>query len=371
MTILPIGINKPMPPKRNRRYAFTLLELLIVVTIIAALAALLMPALATAKDRAKTVKCAHTQKQLAGAFTQYLNDNNGFFPYIYPSCWIYPGYSCVAGTEFACTNSCGGGAYCYTSFGWNVLLAPYYGYQTSAIAAWSLRSFCGQGGPPCTACNFDPNIQRTVKAFAPNLQCSANPWPIKVYCDPGYVAYPGVSSAGWVQPVWRMMATSYAMNGNMFPVDFRPGAGPCTNNAGWTKRVNMADIKNPASVALLGEMPWCNWAAPNPPNVWGLAYLPGQWYMTAALTSNSTVASQWRKPTPSTYCNAYVAAWHGSAMNTLFPDGHVERVPQSTLYLYSDQFTKGQAASPGGIFWNDGKPSGWYNNQFPGWNYPN
>ena len=58
------------------RCAFTLIELLVVIAIIAILAALLLPALAAAKQRAHSMMCMSNTKQLMLAWRMYADDNN-------------------------------------------------------------------------------------------------------------------------------------------------------------------------------------------------------------------------------------------------------------------------------------------------------
>ncbi len=108
-SIVPMGSGKALIISK-RVHGFTLIELLVVISIIALLIALLLPALAMAKQEANSIVCAAKLRSLGELTQEYTNTFEGFYPFNYaplhfttPDSW----QSDLIGLEFASAQDTG------------------------------------------------------------------------------------------------------------------------------------------------------------------------------------------------------------------------------------------------------------------------
>lgn len=114
---------------------FSLIELLVVISIISVLASLLLPALKTARDRTKSISCASNLRQQGVAVGMYLND--------YDNCWWHPLFKGTDGSNVL----------------WRVIVAKYTGLCNELTnTSYSKKKSLG-----VMFCPADPSRDTTYK----------------------------------------------------------------------------------------------------------------------------------------------------------------------------------------------------------------
>ena len=190
---------------RSTVRGFTLVELLVVISIIALLIALLLPALARAKQQSLTIACAANLRGIGQMLIEYENTYEGAIPYgdAYSTNW---------------------GFYC--PFTWDILLAAtnrgldpvrYLQFNTAETSSYS-------------------TIQSSGTAFLGTFFCPASTVPPEI----GSTQWSG-SGIGWY---W----SDYSCNPNFFWA-YTPGYGNTV--PGSTMRA--ANVDNPGSVVAVGD----------------------------------------------------------------------------------------------------------------------
>jgi len=151
--------------------AFTLLELLVVIAVIAILIALLLPAVQKVREAASRLSCQNNLKQIGLALHQ-VHDTRGSFPSGYRDHRNFPDYG--------------------PGWGWSVFAMPYLEQQAIVDSLGAPTSILGNGANPVPA---TPQTQQRIAVF--NCPADTGPLTNPFFDQHGKSNYRGVGGSRW------------------------------------------------------------------------------------------------------------------------------------------------------------------------------
>ena len=297
----------PCSPHRRQSRAFTLVELLVVIGIIAILIAILLPALQAARAQAATIKCAASLKDISNAMAMYVNDNKGYLP----AGQVNYQYN-IEGIDFS------------TAFA-----ADVPGQKVADAARWFnligkyvMRS--QSHGAAMTAEDMQQQYQRTVIWGCPTFTgyiVASDPNSLKGGVNRNYPPYAMNRVPAFTATFPDPYGTPHFPG---VPNSIYQFQGSLTANGGkWYKQIHFT---NPSERALLGETRWLFLEARRPGSEAGIPGQPLLQNQTAYNGSNNnTTFDMYRhgKYPPVQSTTAFSPVGGKVAFNILYADGHV------------------------------------------------
>jgi prepilin-type N-terminal cleavage/methylation domain-containing protein len=193
--------------KHRRQCGFTLVELLVVIGIVTVLVSVLLPAIATARHKAKGVQCQANLRTLHQAFTAYCQDNNGrSFAYVTTAQGFWANlllpFGCTPASltcpEAYDTNGTGVGA---ANVAWGGLNNPYASRIGSNPGSYGFNGWLYEAAPPAPAQQLPSPANTAYWHLPPSADASQIPifadsvwvegWPLGKDQAPGGGTPPG------------------------------------------------------------------------------------------------------------------------------------------------------------------------------------
>jgi prepilin-type N-terminal cleavage/methylation domain-containing protein len=180
-------LDRP-PPSAGPRQGFTLVEVLVGIGIVAVLAGLLLPALQTARERARRVSCLNNVRQLVQATLAYAGDNDNCLP--------EAGSGNVPIDAPLSPRT-------YRQPAWTMVAPAQQLYVLPSIGALLDRYLSGRGGAPVWRCPSSPDPGNVPDLTgAPALGGSQRETFILRGRDP----YSGTAATDWFNPTYHYLA---------------------------------------------------------------------------------------------------------------------------------------------------------------------